>query len=534
MRPGRWAALAVALAACTGNPAPGNTPTVRGSPGPVSPRFERVVCSLPPEHVLRVVNGYHPERSGEIQIVPVEGNYFGNWSHSGPWSFLQRIPMLFYGPGHVPAAGEVARPATMADLAPTLGRLVDYVFSPPDGTAIEEAVLPGQEPPRVVVTLVWDGGGLDVLEEHPDAWPTLRSLIPAGVWLERATVGSSPSVTPAIHTTLGTGAFPRRHGVMDLRFDLHGTLVSARQNGPYNVQAPALADLYDRDNGNRPLVGMIGSSGVLGMIGSGAFVEGGDRDLAVAQKNGTWGLSEVHAPHFTFPSYFEEIGGLEEALRRLDLEDGLQDRMWMGEPFPEELSYLPAYADYQTNIVREVIRREGFGADDVPDLLFVNYKQIDKAGHRWSMNSPQMAEEVRAHDRALAEIVDILDREVGRGAWALALTSDHGSMPDVSVTGGFVIDVGELGADLQEAFDTDGDDVPAIASVRVTQVWIDQEELAQNGATLDDVARFLMDYRQGDNAADPSGLSPRERETPIFEAAFPGAALSEDLPCLPE
>ena len=45
-----------------------------------------------------------------------------------------------------------------------------------------------------------------------------------------------------------------------------------------------------------------------------------------------------------------------------------------------------------------MIRREGFGADDVPDLLYLNFKEIDYVSHVWSMNSPEMLDAVVAQD----------------------------------------------------------------------------------------------------------------------------------------
>ncbi len=40
--------------------------------------------------------------------------------------------------------------------------------------------------------------------------------------------------------------------------------------------------------------------------------------------------------------------------------------------------------------LEEMIGREGFGADETPDLLFVNYKMIDYISHVWTVNSPEM------------------------------------------------------------------------------------------------------------------------------------------------
>jgi hypothetical protein len=513
-----------------------NEPPLNGNGGPtgndgkgnggveVSRWSERQACGLPRPWLERIADGYRADRSGEVQIVPQTFSYFGNHSHSGPWPFLQRVPMLFYGPGHVPETGSVSDPATMADLAPTLGALVGFDFDAPDGAVLQQAVLPDQQPPKLVLTIVWDGGGRNVLEEWPDAWPTLRELIEGGIWFENFTVGSSPSVTPAVHTSLGTGALPDHHGIVDLRFKVDGELSGARGNLADYILEPALTDLFDREHDNVPVIGMVGSGGTLGMIGHGSAFEGGDMDIAAGQTQDEWVLGDQSLRFYKFPGYVNDIGGLEELVRRFDQQDGQQDGAWLGEPIPEDLSETPAFAPYQTEVIREVIEREGFGRDDVPDFLFVNYKQIDKVGHRFSMSAPQMEDVVRSSDDALADLLRLLNREVGRGEWVLSLTADHGSMPDTSVTGGFVIDIQDLYADLLARFDADGDDRPAIQSARVTQIWVDEAELEEGGFTVEDVARFLSAYTEGDNLG--------EGTEPVFKAAFPGDALRADLRCL--
>jgi hypothetical protein len=529
--------LAVVAAGCTGpatdgpdaSPTAGRTTT----PPPVERlgEFQRLVCRLPAKHLLRIQRGVDLERSGEVQIVPEEPNFIGRWlSHSGPWDYVQRIPVFFYGPGQVAARGRLSQPATMADVAPTTARLIGYdSFDTPDGAAIEEAVAPDRSAPaRLVLTMVWDSVGRNVLAEHPDAWPNLRRAIEDGVWMDRAVVGSSPSVTPAIHTTLGTGVFPARHGLVDLRFDVGGRLVTPHAGGPHHLRTPTLGDLFDRDRDNEPLVGAVTSQNTLGMLGSGSFLEGGDRDLAALKRRGAWEVDNVNREWFAFPAYVNDVGGLDQELTDLDRADGVLDGAWMGEEVledPDDIEHTPAFARYQVDVLAEVIRREGFGADDVPDLLYTNFRQPDKVGHRWSMNSPQMEAVVRSSDEAFGELVRILDREVGRGRWAVVITSDHGSTPRPDVTGAFVIDNRELEADLEAAFGAG-----ALRSLRVTQLWLDTAVLEANGHTVKDVARFLQRYTKGDSAADPSTVPPDERSDRVFAAAFPTAAL-DGLAC---
>ena len=102
--------------------------------------------------------------------------------------------MLWYGPGFVPARGQVDRPVTSAGIAPTVARLLRFDgFTAPDGQPMTEAIAPGDEakgPPRLIVTMVWDAGGMDVLDSHATAHPYYDSLIPEGTDYTNATVGS--------------------------------------------------------------------------------------------------------------------------------------------------------------------------------------------------------------------------------------------------------------------------------------------------------------------------------------------------------
>jgi hypothetical protein len=183
--------------------------------------------------------------------------------------------------------------------------------------------------------------------------------------------------------------------------------------------------------------------------------------------------------------------------------------------------------------VEEVVRREGFGDDPVPDLLFINYKAIDTIGHKFSADSPEMLDALRVQDEELRRLVAFLDREVGRGAWALVLTADHGANRDPAVTGAFQIDINELQRRVDAAFD-DGDSVPLVQDARPTQMWLDPRELADAGATPAEVAAFLSSLTKGDvPAANERPVPPGEAGAPAFAAAFPSSILSR-LPCLPD
>lgn len=80
-----------------------------------------------PKKVLEMaVNGYHPNRSGELQVILEPGYYSGYGSTGtthGSWNpYDTRIPLLFYGWGI--KKGQSFAPYHMTDIAPTIAALL--------------------------------------------------------------------------------------------------------------------------------------------------------------------------------------------------------------------------------------------------------------------------------------------------------------------------------------------------------------------------------------------------------------------------
>ncbi len=104
----------------------------------------------------------------------------------------------------------------------------------------------------------------------------------------------------------------------------------------------------------------------------------------------------------------------------------------MDEANREHWEETPAFIAYHTRAMMNLIQLEGYGADRLTDLLFTNYKQIDRVGHYFNMASEEVHDSLIATDDQLGVILRSLDRIVGRGKWAVVLTADHGQQPDAS------------------------------------------------------------------------------------------------------
>jgi hypothetical protein len=193
----------------------------------------------------------------------------------------------------------------------------------------------------------------------------------------------------------------------------------------------------------------------------------------------------------------------------------------------------PARTPYEERVVQTILQREKFGQDDTPDLFYANFKEIDYVSHVWSMNSPEMSDAVKYQDDALKQFIGFLNQDVGKGNYVMVLTADHAAMPNPAVSGGYQISTGAIEQQLEAHFDLNGPAVPVVDGIQPANVFIDTQELAANGFTLDDVARFMQGMTQADTAGGGVVPQPGHENDPVFAAVFP-SAIMEHLPCLPE
>jgi predicted AlkP superfamily pyrophosphatase or phosphodiesterase len=497
------------------------------------------------EVLARTLRGIHPDRSGDVVMIPWEPNFVnGGLTHATPFDYTQDVPLFLYGPGRV-RPGVYHEPVTLADLAPTQAALLDFPFPARDGSAQRQALLPSRRrtPPRLIVTVVWDSVGDNVLRRWPDAWPVLAGLRSEGAWFEEATVGASPSNTPVSHATIGTGAFPAHHGFVDVYLRIGERLLEPNALGPQTLLVPTLADRYDAAFGNVPIVGAVATlSEQLMMMGQGSAWPGGDRDLAVTRvgadastsgaESDRWNLAQSMSPYYELPEYANDAS-LDSYVTALDRADGALDGRWRENDIASLAAGFdtPARTPYEEALVEELVLREGFGADDVPDLLFVNFKVTDTIGHRFTADGIEMADAVASQDAALGQLISFLDATVGAGEWVLALVADHGTQFDPDVSGAFMISADRLRAGLAETFDGDDDGVPLVQKLRPSQIWLDRAELADNGFTLEQVSQWLLGLTEADTATASSPPETGRGDDFVFAAALPSSSVA-DLSCL--
>ena len=500
------------------------------------PSFTEQACGLPQLWLERIQRGFYEPRSGQISLLPETPAYMASggagWSHSGPWAYLQDVPLVFYGPGVIDEGVEVTRPVTMADVAPTLATLLRGTVDDADGRSLpkvgrlEEFVA---EPRlKLIVTIVWDGGGWNTLDMWDDSWPNFRRMIDAGVSFTEATVGSSPSVTPAVHSTLGTGVYPSTHGITGVPVrDERGVVVDSFLEGESArfLSARTIAERWDEQTGNEALVAMIGyEPWHLGMIGQGAEAPGGDKDHAVWLTEATEWVT--NPDHYSMPPAVGTAEGPDVDIDALDTADGAADGQWRRVPLddPTRREETPAFVAHHGRVLERLIADDGYGDDSVTDLIFTNFKQIDRIGHYYNMASEEVRDNVAASDDVLGDLLRVLEDEVGDGRYVVVLTADHGQQPDEAAIDAYGIDPNEVELDIDAHF---GGHIAR--SVWPTEVFLLEEEMERLGVSVEDVARFLADYRLRDNATSPThraeGAGRFEPADRLFEMVIPATML---------
>ena len=193
---------------------------------------------------------YYPGRSGQIALVPKEGEFITRrgteFMHGSPWDYDVRIPFLLWGPGRVRKG--VRRASGAAGPRPDAGPHARRRAAGRHRPALDEALVPGTRPPRAMLLLVLDGMRADYLDRFTAELPTLTRLRREGAAFDHARVTHAPSITSAGHATIATGTDPRLHGIVtntifDRTSGKDADIFPALS--PRNLMSLALADVWN-------------------------------------------------------------------------------------------------------------------------------------------------------------------------------------------------------------------------------------------------------------------------------------------------
>ncbi len=478
---------------------------------------DAAATDLGAEYMELIRRATHPGRSGDLQLVVApfnSANYAAEslslvpmdprTSHASVWMYLERIPLVVYGPGIVERSDSVDR-VSLADLAPTTAKLIGFDDWPERAGQVLPGLATTGRTPKIVVTYVFDGGGWNVLNHWPDDWPTLKRLMAGGANYRNALTGSFPAITACAHATIGTGAFPRNHGVTghNIRGGSYGSRKTYGEPGnadPSDILVPTLADLYSASTDNRAWVGQIGYQvWHMGMIGFGGPDRGPDRlPVGVYWNEGTGSWAPHNPELFRLPASTPGLDVYEAhqtdfAAKEATLTSSGWDRQFdpKGGQSP---CCSPPVVEYQHDLISASLGSEPIGEGN-PSLLYTTYKSPDYTGHIYNMYSEWEGLMLRTVDDQLGKLEAELEARFP-GEYVLIVTADHGQCPLPDDVKGVRLDPIQLTRVIEERFGAGPGSV--VQNVWPSEVYLNVDGLRDAGATIDDVAAHIrhLTYRQ--------------------------------------
>jgi hypothetical protein len=334
-----------------------------------------------------------------------------------------------------------------------------------------------QTPPRLLVVVSVDQFCQDYLIRFQDNFPTgpgesfFLQVLNNGAWYPNCHHKQAFTVTAPGHAVQLTGAYPNTNGVIEnewfdratgkTRYCVADPTVEALGilNGkPMSPRALLVDTVGDRLKLANPAAKVVG----LAVKDRAAILMSGHRaDAAYWLERNQWVTSTYYRTDL--PGYLRTLneGKAIEQYRGQSWNLLLAKEKYHNRQFPDDcvhenpptgwtaafphavakageltadrfgdhVLFSPFGNDYTLLAAREIIANEKLGADDVPDLLTINFTSNDYVGHAFGPQSFEVEDMTYRTDRQLAQFAKFLDEQIGAGKWTLALTADHGVAP---------------------------------------------------------------------------------------------------------
>lgn len=371
-------------------------------------------------------------------------------------------------------------------------------------------------PPKLVVILVVDQMRVDYLTWYAANYSAgLARLIREGAWFTEAAYPYLNTITCAGHSTIGTGSFPYRHGmILNNWYDPKtgkspyctddGTETEISYNGLSSVHGDSAKLLMQPAIGEQ-IMKKGGRSVALSFKPRSAITLTGHKSTAVLwfDERGGWTTStaftaapvpflktfidanpigadydKVWDRSMPLSSYQGPDDGKGEGKvsgwsnlfpHPLAVPDGKLDAAfygrWQRSPFADE---------YLERMAEAAIDSLELGKGATTDFLGISFSSVDAVGHVYGPRSHEIQDLLYRLDRTIGALLDHLDAKVGKGNYVLGLSADHGVSEIPEQTGGGRVSSKAVGSALEKVLEGPLGPGPHVLSSVYTNIYVDE------------------------------------------------------------
>jgi predicted AlkP superfamily pyrophosphatase or phosphodiesterase len=459
---------------------------------------------------------YEYKEEGNVVTLRV-----GRISHSTAYDYDVNIPLAFHGKWF--DAGQFGETVYQQHIAPTLAKLLG--IAAPSGVEVPPLAvrtdIPGK--PEIVVVVVIDQGGTNLLETHRSAAPRIHALMQKSANYTAAQVGHLDAHTAVGHMAIGTGAFPVKSTVIGNTFfsmerkdgkeKLHKSEIYATKDEskvtPEELKSESLADVLNVVNRGRSVI--VSQSyalrAAIGMAGHGSLLSAPDIAAAVRSGNHVYWLDASRSRWITDTRYYS-LPGVAKASEPLLHFMKYYPQGYQGYQIRDTkaafenwgvMMATPAETQLEGELLRAVIQQEIIGKkrdkDGFTDLVYVTFKSADAVGHHFGYHSLEARETLAEIDAQIGKIEDFLRLHYGEN-FVLVLTADHGCAPLSEITGGARLTVEEVIAEIDKLLpEAVAANESLVTFMTVGQVSLNKKLMAAHNITLEQVRSRIQAIR---------------------------------------
>ncbi len=328
--------------------------------------------------------------------------------------------------------------------------------------------------PKLVVGIVVDQMRYDYLTRFWNHFDEggFKRLVEEGFNCKNNHFNYAPTSTGPGHTSVYTGAAPATHGIIgnnwydkidessvycaaDDSYTSVGTSSEAGKMSPHRMNVTTITDelrLHTQMRGKTIAIALKDRGAVLpgGHTANGAYWFHGKNE-------GRWISSTFYME--SLPQWVQDFNNSNavesykkpwktlkpiQTYRESGADNNSYEGLFKGESapvFPHDLSKLwntneqydiLKYSPYGNSITTDfaiaALAGENLGIDAIPDFLAISYSSTDYVGHKYGVNSKEVQDMYVQLDRDLQRLFSTLDKKVGKDAYTVFLTADHGAI----------------------------------------------------------------------------------------------------------